>query len=252
MKIFLSPAKTLDYETALPTTRHTQPQFLTATRQVQKVLKKQKPKDLSELMDISQKLADLNWKRNKDWKTPFTKDNARPAMYAFAGDVYLGLEAYSLEVDKLDSIQEKVRILSGLYGMLRPLDLIQPYRLEMGTNLQVGDEKNLYGFWKDKVTKAVNKELKKGEMVLNLASKEYFDVIDAKAIKGDIITPEFKDYKNGKLSIISFYAKKARGSMVRFIIDKSIEKLDDLKSFDYEGYALDANLSIGNTLVFTR
>ncbi|NMH26977.1 peroxide stress protein YaaA [Flavobacterium silvaticum] len=252
MKIVISPAKTLDYETPLPTTRHTQPQFLTGSRKVHKELKAQKPKQLMELMDISDKLADLNWQRNKKWKTPFTAENARPAMYAFNGDVYIGLDAYSLPVEKLDALQDKLRILSGLYGLLRPLDLIQPYRLEMGTQLPVGDDKNLYGFWKDKLTSALNKELKKGDFLLNLASKEYFDAVDAKKIKVPVITAEFKDYKNGKLSMISFFAKKARGMMVRYIIDHNIETLEGLKGFTTEGYQFDANLSKGNTLVFTR
>jgi cytoplasmic iron level regulating protein YaaA (DUF328/UPF0246 family) len=252
MKIVISPAKTLDYETALPSNKHTQPAFLSASRKVHKVLKKQKPKELSQLMDISDKLADLNWQRNKKWKTPFTPANARPAMYAFNGDVYIGLDAYSLPEDKIDELQQKLRILSGLYGLLKPLDLIQPYRLEMGTQLRVGESKNLYEFWKGTITKSLNKELAKGEIFVNLASKEYFDAIDVKKLKVAVITPEFKDYKNGKLSIVSFFAKKARGMMVRYIIDTSAESIDDIKKFNYDGYALDANLSKGNTLVFTR
>jgi len=205
-----------------------------------------------ELMHISDKLADLNWQRNKAWKTPFTPENARPALYAFNGDVYVGLDAYSLSTDKIDDIQSKLRILSGLYGLLKPLDLIQPYRLEMGTQLAIGKHRNLHAFWKDTLTKALNKELKKGELFVNLASNEYFSAIDAKALKVPVITPEFKDYKNGKLAVISFFAKKARGMMVRYIIDSGAETVDDLKAFNYDGYALDANLSKENTLVFTR
>ncbi|RZJ65730.1 MAG: peroxide stress protein YaaA [Flavobacterium sp.] len=252
MKIVISPAKTLDYETPLPTQRHTQPAFLTASRKVHKALKAKKPKELMELMDISDKLADLNWQRNKKWKTPFTAENSRPAIYAFNGDVYIGLDSYSIPAEKLDDLQHKLRILSGLYGLLKPLDLIQPYRLEMGTSLEVGDDKNLYAFWKSNLTKALNKELKKGELFVNLASNEYFSAIDAKALKVPVITPEFKDYKNGKLSMISFFAKKARGMMVRYIIDTGAETIDDLKGFNYDGYSFDANLSKGNTLVFTR
>ncbi|NUY82148.1 peroxide stress protein YaaA [Flavobacterium sp. MAH-1] len=252
MKIVISPAKTLDFESPIPNQKHTQPAFLTASRKVHKVLKSKKPKDLMELMDISDKLAELNWQRNKTWKTPFTPENARPAMYAFHGDVYIGLDAYTLSEDKLDAIQNKLRILSGLYGLLKPLDLIQPYRLEMGTQLPIGDDKNLYAFWKETLTKALNKELKKGELFVNLASNEYFSAIDTKTLKVPVITPEFKDYKNGKLSMISFFAKKARGMMVRYIIDTGAETIDDLKGFNYEGYAFDANLSKGNTLVFTR
>jgi uncharacterized protein len=252
MKIVISPAKSLDYETPLPTQRHTQPAFLSASRKVHKVLKQQKPAALSELMDISDKLAELNWKRNKQWKTPFTAENARPALYAFNGDVYLGLAAHTIPVEKLDDLQDKLRILSGLYGLLKPLDLIQPYRLEMGTKLPVGDSENLYRFWKETLTKALNKELKKGELFVNLASKEYADAIDFKKLKVPVITPEFRDYKDGKLKIISFFAKKARGMMVRYIIDTQAKTIDDLKGFDYEGYRLDANLSKGNQLVFTR
>jgi cytoplasmic iron level regulating protein YaaA (DUF328/UPF0246 family) len=252
MKIVISPAKTLDFETQLPTQRHTQPAFLTQTRKVHKVLKSKKPKELMQLMDISDKLADLNWQRNKAWKTPFTPENARPAMFAFHGDVYIGLDAYTIPAEKVDDIQQKLRILSGLYGLLKPLDLIQPYRLEMGTQLPVADDKNLYAFWKETLTKALNKELKKGELFVNLASNEYFSALDAKALKVPVITPEFRDYKNGKLSIISFFAKKARGMMVRYIIDTEAETIDDLKGFNYDGYAFDANLSKGNTLVFTR
>ncbi|MBD3583814.1 peroxide stress protein YaaA [Flavobacterium selenitireducens] len=252
MKIVISPAKTLDFESPLPTQRHTQPAFLTQTRKVHKALKSKKPKELMELMDISDKLADLNWQRNKAWKTPFTPENARPALYAFNGDVYVGLDAYSIPNEKLDDIQHKLRILSGLYGLLKPLDLIQPYRLEMGTQLAVGENKNLYAFWKETLTKALNKELKKGELFVNLASNEYFSAIDTKALKVAVITPEFKDFKNGKLSTISFFAKKARGMMVRYIIETGAETVDDLKAFDYDGYAFDANLSKGNTLVFTR
>lgn len=252
MKIVISPAKTLDFESPLPTQRHTQPAFLTQSRKVHKELKSKKPKDLMELMDISDKLADLNWQRNKSWKTPFTPENARPAMFAFNGDVYIGLDAYSIPTEKLDDIQHKLRILSGLYGLLKPLDLIQPYRLEMGTQLAVGENKNLYAFWKETLTKALNKELKKGELFVNLASNEYFSAIDAKSLKVPVITPEFKDYKNGKLSVISFFAKKARGMMVRYIIETGAETADDLKAFNYDGYAFDANLSKGNTLVFTR
>ena len=252
MKIVISPAKSLNFEKELPTTQFTQPLFLKESRQVHKVLKQQSPKDLSDLMSISDKLADLNWQRNKDWKTPFTPENARPAIYTFDGDVYTGLDAYTIPVEKLDVLQDKLRILSGLYGILQPLDLMQAYRLEMGTKLPIGDKKNLYEFWKSTVTKALNKELKKGELFINLASNEYFSVIDVKALKVPVITPEFKDYKNGKLKIISFFAKKARGMMVRYIIDTKAKTIDDLKGFNYEGYQFDANLSKGNHLVFTR
>lgn len=252
MKIVISPAKSLDYERPLPAEQFTQPLFLSQSRKIHKVLKQKKPSDLSELMDISAKLADLNWQRNRKWKTPFTPENSRQAIFAFNGDVYIGLDAYTIPVEKLDVLNEKLRILSGLHGYLRPFDLIQPYRLEMGTQLVVEDSKNLYEFWRDRITKALNKELVKGELFVNLASKEYFDAIDTKKLKVPVITPEFKDYKDGDLRIVSFYAKKARGMMVRYIIETGAETIDDLKGFDYEGYHYDDNLSDGSHLIFTR
>ena len=205
-------------------------------------------------MDISPALADLNWRRNqaKGFGAKVADQTARQAVYAFKGEVYIGLDSYSIPVDKIETLQSKLRILSGLYGLLKPLDVIQPYRLEMGTNFPVGESRNLYDFWKATVTKQLNKELKKGELFVNLASNEYFSAVDAKALKVPVITPEFRDFKDGKLKMISFFAKKARGMMVRYIIDTGAETLDDLKGFDYEGYGFDANLSKGNTLVFTR
>ncbi len=252
MKIVISPAKSLNFEKELPTNRFSEPKFLKEATTIQKTLKKKKPKQLMELMDISDKLAELNWQRNQDWQTPFTTENARPAVYAFDGDVYQGLDVYTLPEDKLDDLQDKLLILSGLYGLLQPLDLIQPYRLEMGTSLPIGKNKNLYEFWKKTITKQLNSELQKDELFINLASNEYFSAVDAKALKVPVITPEFKDYKDGKLKMISFFAKKARGLMVRYIIDTNAETIDDLKAFNYEGYAFDANLSSGNKLVFTR
>lgn len=252
MKIVISPAKTLDYEREVPIANHSQPQFLAKSRQVHKVLKQQKPVELSALMGISEKLAELNWTRNKQWKTPFTTENARQAIFAFNGDVYVGLDAYTLEPEKFEVMQEKLRILSGLYGLLRPLDLIQPYRLEMGTKLPVEGAGNLYDFWKQTITTALDKETRKGDLLVNLASKEYFGAIDVKKLKATVITPDFKDYKNGKLQMISFFAKKARGMMVRYIIETGAETVDDLKGFNYEGYGFDSNLSKENNLIFTR
>jgi cytoplasmic iron level regulating protein YaaA (DUF328/UPF0246 family) len=252
MKIVISPAKSLDFESQLPTKIFTEPQFLKEANTIQKTLKKQKPKQLMDLMSISEKLADLNWERNQVWETPFTPENARPAIFAFDGDVYTGLDAYTIPAEKMDDLQDKLRILSGLYGLLKPLDLMQAYRLEMGTSMAIGTKKNLYEFWKKTITKTLNEELKKDELFLNLASNEYFSAVDMKTLKVPVITPEFKDYKDGKLKIISFYAKKARGLMVRYIIDNNAETIEDLKGFNYEGYAFDANLSKGNTLVFTR
>ena len=252
MKIVISPAKSLNFEKQLPTLNYTEPQFLKQATSIQNTLKKKKPKELSALMDISEKLAELNWQRNQEWKPPFTLENARQAIYAFDGDVYTGLDVYELANDKLAVLQNKLRILSGLYGLLKPLDLMQAYRLEMGISLPIGKNKNLYEFWKKTITQSLNDELEKGELFINLASNEYFNAVDVKALKVPVITPEFKDYKDGKLKMISFFAKKARGMMVRFIIDTNAETIDDLKGFNYEGYAFDANLSKGNTLVFTR
>lgn len=252
MKIVISPAKSLNFEKEVPVTTFSEPQFLKQAITIQRALKKKKPKVLAELMDISDKLAELNWQRNQEWSAPFTKENARQAIYTFDGDVYQGLDSYSLPEDKLEALQDKLRILSGLYGLLKPLDLMQAYRLEMGTSLPIGKNKNLYEFWKKTITKALNNELKKDELFINLASTEYFSAVDAKALKVPVITPEFKDYKDGQLKMISFFAKKARGMMVRYIIDTNAETIEDLKGFNYEGYAFDATLSKGNTLVFTR
>jgi cytoplasmic iron level regulating protein YaaA (DUF328/UPF0246 family) len=252
MKIIISPAKSLDYETVLPTDRFTSSAFMKESRMLNKVIKEKSPKELSELMHISDNLADLNWKRNKDFKTPFTPENARPAIYAFNGDVYQGMDAYTIPVDKLDVLQDQLRILSGLYGYLKPLDLVQPYRLEMGTSLAFEGNKNLYDFWKPTLTERLNKEMKKDELLINLASKEYASALDFKKLKATIVTPDFKDYKDGKLKIISFFAKKARGLMVRYIVDTNAKTIDDLKGFDYEGYKLDENLSKGTHLIFTR
>ncbi len=252
MKILISPAKTLDFETPLPTNEFSTSRFIKESRIINKVIKQKTPRELSELMSISDKLAELNWQRNKTWRTPFTAENSRPALYSFAGDVYLGLNANTLPLDKLPLLQERLRILSGLYGLLKPLDLMQPYRLEMGTKIAIGEQKNLYDFWKKKLTESLNKELKKEELLINLASNEYFSAIDTKKLKVPVITPEFLDSKDGKLKMISFFAKKARGLMVRYIIDNQVETINDLKNFDYEGYQFDANLSKGNKLVFTR
>jgi cytoplasmic iron level regulating protein YaaA (DUF328/UPF0246 family) len=253
MKIVISPAKSLDFESQLPTKLYSQYSFIKQSLAIDKVLKKKKPKQLMELMDISDKLADLNWLRNQDRNVAkIITENARPAIYAFNGDVYIGLDAYSLSEEKINILQNKLRILSGLYGLLKPLDLMQPYRLEMGTKLPIGKNKNLYEFWKPIITKELNSQLEKDELFVNLASNEYFDAVDVKKLKVPVITPEFKDYKDGKLKMISFFAKKARGMMVRYIIDTNAETIDDLKRFNYEGYAFDANLSSGNKLVFTR
>ena len=217
-----------------------------------KVLKKKSAKQLADLMDLSMKLAELNKERNAAWEQPFTPENARPALYAFAGDVYTGLEAYTLPETSFDLAQNQVRILSGLYGMLKPFDLIQEYRLEMGTSLPIGKSKNLYEFWKTKLSKALRAELEPGELLLNLASKEYFSVLDAKQFSTELVTADFYDLHQGQYKMISFFAKKARGMMARFLIDSQAKSLDDIKGFTYGGYQFDANQSTERRLVFTR
>jgi len=253
MKIVISPAKSLDFETALPTKRNSQPQFLAHAEKLNKILAKKKPKALSKLMSISDNLAQLNWERNQQFSAPFTVENARPAVYAFNGDVYQGLDAYTIPEDKLDSLQDSLRILSGLYGILKPLDLMQPYRLEMGTQLKVGRKKNLYEFWRKELTTALNDELEDNELFVNLASNEYFGAVDPKQLKVPVITPIFKDWKNDKLKVISFFAKKARGSMVRFIIDNNAKTLEDIMTFNYDDYEYSkAHTLKANEPVFIR
>ncbi len=252
MKIVISPAKSLDFETQTPTDQFTQGVFLSQAEKLNKVLRDKSPKQLSKLMSISDKLGELNWQRNQDWQLPFTNKNARQAVFAFKGTVYEGLDPYTISPEKFDQLQEKLRILSGQYGILKPLDLMQAYRLEMGTKLKVGQKDNLYKFWGDALTKTLNEEMKEGEALINLASNEYFKVLNKKLLKASLITPVFKDFKNGKLKMISFYAKKARGLMVRYIIDNNIEKAKDLIGFNYGGYAFDSNLSTETELVFTR
>lgn len=236
MKIVISPAKSLDFESELPTKRYSQPQFLEQAEKLNKVLVKKRPGVLSKLMGISNNLAELNWERNQKFSTPFDPSNARPAMYAFNGDVYQGLDAYSIPETKLDQLQDTLRILSGLYGLLRPLDLIQPYRLEMGTQLKLGRKKNLYEFWKKQLTEELNSELEEDGLFVNLASNEYFGAVDEKQLKVPVITPIFKDWKNDKLKVISFFAKKARGSMVRYILNTDARTIEDIKGFNLDDY----------------
>lgn len=252
MKLVISPAKSLNYESALPTTLSTDSRFLDEAQQLNKLLKKKSAKALSELMRISPNLGQLNYERNQDWATPFTAENARPAIYAFSGDVYRGLDAYTIPTSKLETLQNSIRIISGLYGLLNPLDLVQPYRLEMGTKLPVGKAKNLYEFWRKKLTTALNEELKEGELFVNLASQEYFKAIDVKALKVPVIHIDFKEFKNGQYKTIAIFAKLARGYMTRHIIDNVVDTVDGLKTFTTDGYAFDANLSTDTKLVFTR
>lgn len=252
MKLVLSPAKSLNFESELPTSLATEAQFLKQSERLNKLLKKKSAKSLSKLMSISDALGQLNYERNQNWELPFTADNARQAIYAFSGDVYRGLDAYTIPEDKIDTVQNTVRILSGLYGLLKPLDLIQPYRLEMGTRLPVGTKKNLYEFWKKDIVKAINEELEEGELFLNLASNEYFKAIDKKVLKAPIITANFKDLKNGEYKTIMTYAKLARGYMARYVIDMNAHTIEDLKGFNYEGYGYSESLSQENELVFVR
>jgi cytoplasmic iron level regulating protein YaaA (DUF328/UPF0246 family) len=236
MKILLSPAKSLNYETVLPTSKHSQPLFIKDAQKINAVLQQMSQKEVGTLMHISDQLAKLNYKRYQDFSQEFTAYNARPAIYAFDGDVYTGFDAYGLDTSLLDVAQDSIRILSGMYGMLKPLDLLQPYRLEMGTSLPIDAHKNLYEYWKDKITPALNKEMEEDELLVNLASNEYFKAIDKKNQKGILITPIFKDFKNDKLKVISFYAKKARGSMAKFIIENRVTTIEGILAFAVEGY----------------
>jgi uncharacterized protein len=254
MLIVVSPAKTLDYESPLPTETFTLPAHLKQSQLLINRLKDLSVLDLVELQHVSSNIAELNFERNHQWKTPFNLKNARQAVFAFKGDVYTGLDAYSLKQKELDFAQQHLRILSGLYGVLRPLDLMRPYRLEMGTKLDTTEGKNLYEFWDLQVTDALNKQLKSidSDVLVNLASNEYFKSVKTKQLKANIITPAFKDYKNGEYKMIGFYAKKARGLMSRFIIQNEITDPEQIKRFDVEGYQFNNAASEGNNWVFTR
>jgi len=252
MKILLSPAKSLDFKSKLPTEKLTNFCFEEEAKHLNSILKNKSPKELSDLMSVSSKIADLNYERNNNWSTPFNLSNSRQAVYAFSGDVYKGLDVYSVAEDKLDFMQNSLRIISGLYGLLKPFDLIQPYRLEMGTKLQVDNNKNLYEFWREKITNELNDQLTENEPVLNLASNEYFKAIDTKVIKTDIFTANFKQLKDGQYKTIAIFSKRARGMMARFIIDNNITDISDLKSFNYDGYLYSESLSTYKELVFNR
>ena len=252
MKIIISPAKSLDFEKKAPTSLHTQPQFLAQSEKLNKKLKSISKKKMGDLMSISNDLATLNYERNQEWKTPFSPENAKQAIYAFTGEVFRGIDVETLDEKKLPLLQERLRILSGLYGLLKPLDLIQPYRLEMSTKLKVGKADNLYKFWNTSLAEALNEELKEDELLINLASTEYFKAVDKKVLKVPMITPVFKEYKNGKYKTIMTYAKKARGLMVRYIIDNNVKTIEELKGFNMEKYGFSSSMSSENELVFTR
>ena len=252
MKVLLSPAKSLDFKSKLPTEKNSFLCFEKEAEYLNSILKTKSPKDLSDLMGVSTKIADLNYERNNDWSLPFTKKNSRQAVYAFSGDVYRGLDAYSIDDDKIDFMQSTVRIISGLYGFIKPLDLIQPYRLEMGTKLSFDNNKNLYDYWRKKITNQLNLELSENEPVLNLASNEYFKAIDTKVIKSDVYTANFKQLKDGNYKTIAIFSKKARGMMARYIIENNITDMSSLKSFNYDGYAYHKTLSSEKELIFSR
>ncbi|MEC9387755.1 MAG: peroxide stress protein YaaA [Pseudomonadota bacterium] len=253
MLMIISPAKTLDYESPLATETHTQPDFLDDACELIDQLKELEPHQVSNLMSISDKLGQLNAERFQTWHTPFTPDNARQAVLAFKGDVYTGLDAESFSNEDFSFAQKHLRILSGLYGLLKPLDLMQPYRLEMGTRFENTRGKDLYAFWGSKITEALNQLLASDDMVLvNLASNEYFKSVQKKHLDARLVTPQFKDWKNGQYKMISFYAKKARGLMCRYAIQNRITQADDLKGFNLDGYYFSEDQSDNNNWVFLR
>ena len=252
MKIVLSPAKSLDFDSPLPTASFSEARFLTESDRLNKLIKKKSARSLSKLMSISDALGRLNYERNQEWSLPFDQTNARPAVYAFKGEVYRALDVYNLASKKVDYLQDNLRIISGLYGILKPLDLIQPYRLEMGTRIKVGRNKNLYEFWRKKVTQSLNEELKEDEVFVNLASNEYFKAIDLKALKTPVITPVFKDLKNGEYKTIMTFAKLARGYMTRYIAETNASSAEDIKGFNYERYGFSESMSTETELVFIR
>ena len=254
MLALISPAKTLDYETALPSDEYTQPRLLEHSQELIDVARKLSATEIANLMSVSEKIANLNVERFRDWQVEFDLANARQAMFAFKGDVYTGLDAYSLSAADIEFAQQHLRMLSGLYGLLRPLDLMMPYRLEMGTKLKNTRGHNLYEFWDDIITNQINEDLAaiKSELLVNLASDEYYKSVNEKKIKAEIVKPVFLDQKNSKYKVISFYAKKARGLMARFIIENQLNKAEDLKAFNTEGYYFDADNSSAKELVFKR
>jgi hypothetical protein len=239
MKLLLSPAKSLDFESAPPIKKHTQPQFLDESAKLIKQMRQYSPEEISKLMHISDKLANLNYERFQNWQTPFTPANSKQCIYAFNGDVYDGLDAKTLSEKDIEFAQEHLRILSGLYGLLKPLDLMQPYRLEMGTKLKP----SLYDFWKGKLTNELSDEL-----IVNLASVEYFSAIKPK----NILNIDFKESKNGELKIIGIFAKKARGQMARYIIQNQITTPAKIKKFNVSGYEFREDLSNDKHFIFTR
>lgn len=254
MLTLISPAKTLDFETPAVTDVHTQAEFLEHSAELIDQLKLQSPDDISALMKLSSKLSELNVQRFHDWCLPFDQSNAKAALLAFKGDVYTGLDGESFSADNFSYAQTHLGILSGLYGLLRPLDLIQPYRLEMGTKFSNSRGANLYTFWGSIITDAINQrlELSNSKILINLASNEYFKAVKTKQLNAELITPVFKDEKNGQYKIISFYAKKARGLMAAYIIKNKVKSVQQLCEFDVAGYRFVAAESDAQTLTFKR
>lgn len=254
MFFVLSPAKNLNEKAPAPVKEFTQPDLLAEAEILMRQLRELAPQQIAELMHVSDKIALLNAERNTEWHTPFTPDNAKQAVFMFNGDVYEGIAADTLEPEQIQYLQQHVRLLSGLYGVLRPLDLMQPYRLEMGTAFANTRGKNLYEFWGDIITDLLNDTLAQAgsDILINLASQEYFKSVNTKKLKARLITPVFKDEKNGKYKIISFYAKRARGLMVRYAAEHNITDPEMLKNFDYEGYSFNAAASNESEWVFMR
>lgn len=255
MLIVISPAKTLDFESALPAgLEPTRPDFLEESAALIDLLKVKTPSEIASMMSLSDKLAALNVARYQTWAPDYQAPEARPAIFAFKGDVYTGLEVERFRATDLVEAQSHLRILSGLYGLLRPLDLMLPYRLEMGTDLENARGRHLYAYWGDRLTQALNEALaaQGDEVLINLASNEYFKAVNLKRLKGQIITPQFKDEKNGQYKMISFFAKKARGRMTAWLLQNRIRHVDDIRSFDVDGYQFNSGLSKGSELVFTR
>lgn len=252
MKILLSPAKSLDFKSDLPITNVSDACFLNEAKHLNSILREKSPSELSNLMNISTKLGELNYERNKSWSIQFSPKNARQAIYAFNGGVYKGLDSYTIQKSNTDFLQRSVRIISGLYGLLKPLDLIQPYRLEMGTKLAFDTNKNLYDFWTKKITNQLNNEISANEPVINLASNEYFKAIDSKVINAEIFKVSFKQLKNGDYKTIAIFSKIARGMMTRFIVDNQLTSVNDIKLFNKDRYMFDNYLSSENEFVFTR
>ena len=239
MKILISPAKSLDFENNVETSISSKPIFADQALKINNTIKNLSAPDLSSLMNISPKLSELNWSRNQEFQKIDSKD--KEAIFAFNGDVYDGIDANTINTSNHEKLQNSLRILSGLYGILKPFDKIKAYRLEMGTKISINGSKNLYDFWKENVTKSLLNEVNENDIIVNLASNEYFSVIDQSLISNTIVNPQFKDFKNGKLKIISFYAKKARGLMTRFLIDNEINSLSDIESFNSSGYMFSQN-----------